>query len=63
MITLVFFKVAVTASIVFALMFLIDSLCGHQGSEIPEFVPYVGVASFIIAVVCYVIALIMAVWL
>jgi hypothetical protein len=74
MITLIFFKVAVTASIVFALMCLIEDFCNHENKsrgvtkhKVPDFVAYVGGASLIIAVVCYVvaliIALIMAVWL
>lgn len=69
MITLLLFKIAATALVVFLIMLLIDSFCnyedkakGHYKNEVPTFVPYVGGSAGIVMVVSVVASIIMAIW-
>jgi hypothetical protein len=70
MITLLLFKIAATALVVFLVMLMIDSFCnyedrakGHAKTKVPAFVPYVGGGAGIVMVVSGIASILMAVWL
>ena len=69
MITLLLFKIATTALIVFLIMLMIASLCnyedrakGHVKTKVPAFVPYVGGGAGIVMVVSVIVSILMAIW-
>jgi hypothetical protein len=69
MITLVLFKIAVTALIVLLVMMMINSFCnyedidkGHVKIGVPTFVPYVGIITGVVMVICVIAAILIGVW-
>ncbi|UOL48573.1 hypothetical protein QGX12_gp071 [Pseudomonas phage Kremar] len=69
MITLVLFKIAATALVVFLIMLMVDSFCnyedkakGHYKTKVPAFVPYVGGTAGIVMVASVIASILMAIW-
>jgi hypothetical protein len=70
MITLLLFKIAATALVVFLVMLMVDSFYnyedrakGHYKRKVPTFVPYVGGAACLVAAASAIASILVAVWL
>jgi len=70
MITLIFFKVAITSWIVFLIVWMIEGFCNYENPKknirkhkVPTLVPIIGGLALIMIVLCFIIAMLLAVWL